>query len=404
MISIVGGTYNEYCFEPFWDEVFGSGLRACAVISAIDPSYRIKLHTFLDQESNQYLTSFKQLHSSFDFEQNVIETTATFSYDHPLSVPRIFPRLDSIDRSKNHIYVKGDLILYFGLLEGTASVIGKKVVYDPQSPVTPIAFSATNSKADSLAIVINLHEAQKLSGSKNITDIKTFLIDKEKAEVCIIKMGPHGALVCAPGKDDIAIPVYQTPSVWPIGSGDTFAAAFAFHWFRGAEPVNAAERASYATAEYSNTKGYHFSELDSNLTLKKTINRSSPMHQVYLAGPFFNFSERWILDQLRTALMDMNLKVFSPYHDVGHGSAKDVVHKDIEGLKDSKLVVAFLDGLDSGTLFEIGYAIANNIPIIGITEKETQEDLKMLEGTGCYLVNDLTTAVYKAYWILSEIN
>jgi nucleoside 2-deoxyribosyltransferase len=98
----------------------------------------------------------------------------------------------------------------------------------------------------------------------------------------------------------------------------------------------------------------------------------------------------------------MNLKVFSPWHDVGHGIASEVVKKDLDALDDSAIVFAVLDGLDSGTLFEIGYAIKKGIPIIAYVENESLESVKMLEGTNCILEKDLTTAVYKCFWKLAE--
>ena len=62
----------------------------------------------------------------------------------------------------------------------------------------------------------------------------------------------------------------------------------------------------------------------------------------------------------------MNLKVFSPWHDVGFGVANEVVPKDLHALDNSAIVFAILDGLDSGTLFEIGYGVKKGIPIIGM--------------------------------------
>jgi nucleoside 2-deoxyribosyltransferase len=77
---------------------------------------------------------------------------------------------------------------------------------------------------------------------------------------------------------------------------------------------------------------------------------------VYLAGPFFDLAQVWLIEQARANLREMGLEVFSPYHDIGLGSANDVVAKDLEGIDASHLVFAIADGLDPGTLYEIGYA------------------------------------------------
>jgi nucleoside 2-deoxyribosyltransferase len=127
-----------------------------------------------------------------------------------------------------------------------------------------------------------------------------------------------------------------------------------------------------------------------------------PKGKIYLAGPFFTYAQRWLIDQIRTILHSMGLTVFSPWHDIGHGIASEVVSKDLEGLEQSQLVFAIIDGLDSGTLFEVGYAVKNGIPVIAYVQNETEESVKMLEGTGCVLEKDLTTAIYKSYWHLGK--
>ncbi len=38
---VIGGTYDEYCFEPRWENKFGSGLRACWVLGRLDPGETI---------------------------------------------------------------------------------------------------------------------------------------------------------------------------------------------------------------------------------------------------------------------------------------------------------------------------------------------------------------------------
>lgn len=99
----------------------------------------------------------------------------------------------------------------------------------------------------------------------------------------------------------------------------------------------------------------------------------------------------------------MDLKVFSPFHEIGFGTAEAVVEKDIEAIKNSDLLFAVVDGLDSGTIFEIGYAVSKGKKVIAYTENETKESLKMLKGTGCIIEKDLTTALYKAFWELCDV-
>lgn len=398
MITVVGGTYDEVCLEPRWKETYGSGFRACRVLNTLASNTQINFYTFCDAETAEYL----KLYSFCNSFPTHIASTLKFYYDHPLISPRVFPRPDTIEKMTNQLQIEGEDILYYGMLEGSASVNGKKVVYDPQSPVLPVAFSKTNSTAEELAYVINIREATKLAGSNNIDQIKNFFFSGEKASVLVLKMGPKGALISTSKGEDVVIPVYKTKSVWPIGSGDVFAAVFAHHWFISNDPVKSAQEASWQTACYCNSKDFQFSPLNSDREILPLVIETYSEKQVYLAGPFFTFAERWLIDQIRSSLLDMNMKVFSPWHDVGHGVANDVVPKDINALENSSIVFAILDGLDSGTLFEIGYAVKKGIPVIAYVENESSESVKMLEGTNCMLEKDLTTAIYKCFWKLSE--
>lgn len=400
MISIVGGTYLEQCFEPFWNERYGSGLRACYTLHALKCRSEIDYYTFADQQMAEHLNL---LSSTLLIKNHItpIKNSIQFVYEHPLSDPKIYPRPDTLVKSENIIKAIGENILYYGLLEGNAIVNGKNVVYDPQSPVAPIAFSKTGSTAEKLAYVVNLREASLLSGKNTLEEIRDFFFQVEKTTALVLKMGPRGALVFTETVTK-NIPVYKTPNVWPIGSGDVFAAVFAYIWFQNLDAIQAAEEASWQTACYCNTRDFQFCAKDSQENILPLLINNFPNKQVYLAGPFFTFSERWLIDQIYRSLRSFNLNVFSPWHDVGLGIASDVVSKDIDALDHSGIIFAVLDGLDSGTLFEIGYGVKMGIPIVGYVENESAESIKMLEGTACILEKDLTTSIYKCFWALAN--
>jgi len=400
MITVVGGTYNEYCFEPHWKEIYGSGLRACLAIKKLTPDTPLKYFTFGDESISEYLNMQNNLGIS-SFVTRINESIQ-FYYDHPLINPRIRPRLDTINKENNKIHVEEDNILYYGFIEGVATVQAKKVVYDPQSPIKPLLFSETKSSAEELVYVINLTEARLLSGKLDIPSIIEFFFTNENVFVLVLKKGPKGALVVTKDRKEHTIPVYKTDSVWSIGSGDVFAAVFAYHWFSSGDPVFAANEASWQTACYCNYKGFQFSTINSNPEILPLRIENFPTTQVYLAGPFFTFSERWLINEIWYSFKNFRVKIFSPWHDVGHGVASVVVAKDLQALEQSAVVFAVLDGLDSGTLFEVGYAIKKGIPVIGYVENESSESIKMLEGTNCILEKDLTTAIYKCFWKIAE--
>jgi nucleoside 2-deoxyribosyltransferase len=201
----------------------------------------------------------------------------------------------------------------------------------------------------------------------------------------------------------VEVPACRTERVWKIGSGDCFAAHFANAWIHdGLTPANAADVASRATAYYCETQGFPTKENLSACTFPP-IELSADylegrQHQVYLAGPFFDLMQIWMVEQAQTNLKDLGLNVFSPYHDVGLGSADDVVAKDLEAIVEADIVFAITDGLDAGTVYEIGYARALGKPVVVYSERQQPENLKMMEGSDCIICTDYTTALYVTLW------
>ena len=194
------------------------------------------------------------------------------------------------------------------------------------------------------------------------------LIEYERAAVVVIKRGPLGALV-HDGRAVTTVPAYRSRSVWKIGSGDNFAAHFAFQWLhQGRSPTESADFASRATAYYCQTRGFATPEILQTFSPSPVTPSNAFLEghrpKVYLAGPFFSLAQLWLIEQVRNDLMSAGLEVFSPYHDVGHGSAEDVVQLDLVGIKDADLVFAVGDGMDPGTVYEIGFARAKGNPVV----------------------------------------
>ena len=397
-MHVVGGCYVELCDEPYWSQLYGSGGRAAAAIAG-----RITGLKFSTYISDKHLNALKLLEGVYDFESSAFKSPDTihFYYNHPLATPVITPKVSEIG-TLDSIYIEDDVILRFGMLEGDAEVHGSYVTYDPQSPFSPSPFIENGSTAEHLSIVCNAVEAKLLAGANDVEEAANRLLDV--AEVVVVKMGSRGALVQT--RTSVSqISAYQTSRVWPIGSGDVFAAVYALEWGEYKKsPKEAAEIASRATAYYCESQSLPVpdpSVLPDYDPIRPLPDSDDPP-QVYLAGPFFTAAERWIVAELRHCLRQQGVKVFSPYHDVGHGSADDVVHKDIAAIKTSSVMLAILDGLDAGTLFEVGYARALDIPVVGFVQSEGEESMKMLEGTDCQLVDDIVTAIYHTVWAASH--
>jgi nucleoside 2-deoxyribosyltransferase len=402
MLSIAGGTYFERCLEPAWHQLYGSGGRAAAALQHLSSPVQLSTYIAPDQQ-----VALEALAQTFGFDPHATSAPATvgFVYEHPLAVPQLHPLFHQIVQSPV-IDVKASSILRFGFIEGDARVTGEYVAYDPQSAFDPQVFATNGSSADHLAIVANWREATLMAakmaaGADHVpTDVEGVarILLAGGAEVVIVKQGSRGASVVTSSRRT-DVPAYKTPRVWPIGSGDVFAAVFASCWAdKHLDPVLAAQRAALATAYYCSSRSLPVPSDLSHFTPPVADVTTSLSAQVYLAAPFFTMAQRWIVRQARTALYEQGLGVFSPLHDVGHGSAGDVVPADITALEQSAAVLAIVDGLDSGTLFEIGYARAKGIPVIAFAQDESEARLKMLAGSECDVTDDFSTAIFKVAW------
>ena len=397
MITIIGGIYGEHCVRPAWDEVYGSAGRAATAIARFGG--QVELHGIVDIDQ-QFIMESRAALEGFKFHPYIVPRGLSFEYLHGLSTPTVAGPIGAVVELKTG----AEKVLRFGMMEASVVVDAEYAVYDPQSADAPQSFGANGSKAEHLALVLNRNEAGLFVGDHSLSPeaLATTVADKQQAEVVIIKMGPLGALVYDKGSIS-RVSAYRTNRVWKIGSGDTFVAHFALAWMEeGLSPHEAAVRASKATAYYCDTQGHPSPKLFAgyNATPLEPSERyrNGFRPQVYLAGPFFTLAQLWMITEARNALTDLGLRVFSPYHDVGLGSADDVVQKDLQAIHDCDLIFAIGDGLDSGTVYEIGYARALNKPVVVYVENESTQDKKMMEGSDCRISNDYVSAIYQTVW------
>lgn len=358
----------------------------------------VSYYTCCDTKIKSHLNYYTGLYESLLIYTRDIDNSILFYYDFPLKSPQIFPSVLNYINNKPLIETEGDNILVYSLIEADFLVKGEKVVYDPQSGSNPISFVKTGSIAVKLIMVVNETEARELAQSSELDKIVSYFFDIENCFAFVIKMGAKGAILFESKTKSTNIPVYQTNKVWKIGSGDIFSAFFAYNWFNNEDLVECANIASIETATYCNSMGLSIYDNKKPISFEALTQCQFITKKVYLAGPFFNLSQKWMINEIWIALINIGLDVFSPYHDVGIGVPDEVVSKDIKGIDECSIMFAVLDGLDSGTLFEVGYAISKGKKVIGFVQSESKASLTMLIGTNCIIENDLTTAIYKTYW------
>lgn len=396
MITVIGGTYREIDYDNISHEIFGSGFRSCKFL--LENACKVNYFTFGNKDTISYLNENKKVYTNFNFKCFDSPELITFKYSFPLDNPSIFPNLQNISKSVIEEVVE-DNIICFGMLEGEVKIKGKKVIYDPQTAIKPKKFSDFG-ESDKLVYIVNRSEAESISGSKDIKEIKKFFFEDENAYAFIIKNGPYGAILYYASLE-FSIPSYVTPNVHKIGSGDIFTGSFAYYWLEKNLPLEkCALYASQSTAYFCDIQGYiDTSKLDDiDYKENKPINISE--NQVYLAAPFFSLAELILIDKIRNAFLDFGIKVFSPFHDIGLGNDVSIAQKDIEGLMKSDIIFCVFDNLDSGTLIESGYALAHDKKIIAYQRTCEKNNLLMLKPGDIKSFSNLTTAIYHTIWSL----
>ena len=392
-VDVVGGVYGERCAFPRRDDVYGSGGRAAAGLAGhVDT---VRLHTVLPPEESDRV---KLRLGSFDVEVAARdgEQLIGFDYLHCLSDPVVTPHATDI-RRQARLHVKTDTAVLFGMMECAATVQADVCVYDPQSPTRPTGFRESGSEAKRLAFIANAHEIARLT-HKSGFEAAHEVLAREKAEVVVVKRGIHGALVVNEAGEESTIAAYATKSVFTIGSGDIFAAAFALAWgIEGNPPEEAADYASRAAAKYVESSVLPM-QSPSDARAENRIPARVNRRRVYLAGPFRTIGQRAMVNDARRILRDLGLKVFSPVHDIGHGGAHDVVKKDLEALAKADVIVAILNGSSPGTVFEIGYAVALGKPVVCIAQNVPENDMKLPKGTHCTIYEDFVTGLQEVAW------
>lgn len=392
-MRVIGGVYSEYCYHPDWHQLFGSGGRGAATLTRLGLT-EVSLTTCIPVAARRAIYA-TLLPYGIQIDPIESETLYEFRYTHPLSEPLLSPV--PIQQVTYKDTVHADTALVYGMLEGLPPVEADRVIYDPQSESDAFAPTTFIKKAGHLALVLNEREVTGLAGQQDVEKAAHSLLHKFKAATIIVKQGPYGSLVVE--HDAVArIPVYPSRNVFKIGSGDVFSAAFAKFWGndRRSAPTSA-ELASRCASLYCDSGSIDAVARHEEASLSAAVRKKQP--SVYLAGPFFSLSQRFLVEEARRSVLALGAKVFSPLHDVGFDSdPRTIATEDIKGLEASTAVLALIADLDPGTIFEIGYARARSIPVVAYSEGVKEQHLTMLLGSRCMCSDDFCSSLYNTIW------
>jgi nucleoside 2-deoxyribosyltransferase len=92
--------------------------------------------------------------------------------------------------------------------------------------------------------------------------------------------------------------------------------------------------------------------------------------KIYLAGPFFNAEQLEVQQRVEKICIEYGWQIFSPRLELMLKKDSPIEEQrrcffmNNRGLKKCKLIFANVEGLDTGTLWEMGAAYAYNRPVV----------------------------------------
>jgi len=112
--------------------------------------------------------------------------------------------------------------------------------------------------------------------------------------------------------------------------------------------------------EGSDTKSFKFNQILKSM-------------KAYIAGPLFMKDSRKVLEKIDKICKELKIKTYLPHRDMGIYKKGDTIpffRMNRDMIDECNFMIAYLDwkGISSGTAWEIGYAYAKKIPVIGLVE------------------------------------
>jgi nucleoside 2-deoxyribosyltransferase len=124
----------------------------------------------------------------------------------------------------------------------------------------------------------------------------------------------------------------------------------------------------------------------------------------YLAGPWFTDGQMARLELIKSILTSHGVTFFSPKDEnlfKPGMSTKDVLNANLIAMDSSQFILAITDGKDVGTMFECGWAHANNIPIlyVWLTREKDQKFNLMLAASGSFVTTEKELRHALHHWL-----
>ena len=118
--------------------------------------------------------------------------------------------------------------------------------------------------------------------------------------------------------------------------------------------------------------------------------------RVYIAAPFFNEEQLDFVKRIEKKLLWNEIQYFSPRDggDIQKMNKREVkkvkreIYEDnINNIAGCDKIVAVIDDRDTGTIFEMGYAVALGIPVISIANCDHGVNIMLAEAVQAHVRN-----------------
>ena len=236
----------------------------------------------------------------------------------------------------------------------------------------------------------------------------------------LLKENRGGSRLFDLATDTVArIPAQLGNTVNSVGVGDAYASVMAS---RCAEhgALEAAWRGAQVATRYAQTTYVDDLKRDVqrdaqlNLSTLQTLGGTSlPWHDrsalsIYLAAPDFSYEHKPEVDQVVSALRYHNFNLRRPVQEIGEldldasfQRRSEAFAKDTDLMKTCAAVFAVPIGRDPGTLFEIGMAIAGQMPVITFDPRSENNNTMIVAGSTVYSA-DLDQCLNGLFYVLGN--
>lgn len=390
---VVGGAYLEECASPRFAGLVGPGLRAAMALSGL--SDHVHLHTVAAQNLiNDIRTTCQAFRMGVTLHclPGGPLLPVRFSYGNALRP--LVPPPTTDKRPVIHLGERREPILLLELLEAEVTVVGRSVVYEPETLSSRNLFTKGISRAARRGLVLKAQMFRDLSQGRPEPDVARDLSREAGAEVLVVRSELGSATVFQGDLPPEIVGPYETRRWHRLGMGNVFSAVFAYHWAeRQAGAGDAAREACLAAAQYNEGGGLPFRGALKGIQaeaphLHVPLRSDYVLPRVRLEGCNTRYVERQLFFDANDALEILANEVETRVRlsDLNPAPIFD---------DDFSAMLVLTDFADNDALDEAARAAVAGKPVISYREYSRYAAEPLERIAGVETVDDFITAIYR---------